>query len=355
MAESLPDATALLDLPLEMLTVVCQRLDLHDLVRLAETCKSFRHGDGGLETAKLPTKSPVATALRERASLGGERISSTRLSGCSESWIAYLARCVRCCREASPFAVHHRRSLFVDAAGRLLACGQGLPVGHGHAFVIYPDPVPVSAMAGIRMRSVATATEHSLALSWDGRIYSWGGNWCGQLGHGDTLARPSPTLVKGLKGVCSVAAARAHSLAVTQSGAVFRWGCLCPHAHPQELDDWNEEPEGWSEEEELSDLAEAVEAVELGTASGEDEDSEEWPELEYAPFSRLDQIWLRPVLAEGFGGVCVRRVVAEILAAFAIGEAGELFSWGNRIRGLHGHGERNVQSIILMVSILSTK
>jgi hypothetical protein len=56
--------TALLDLPLEVLTDVCQRLDLHDLVHLAETCKRFRHGDSGPATAELPTKSPVVSALR---------------------------------------------------------------------------------------------------------------------------------------------------------------------------------------------------------------------------------------------------------------------------------------------------
>jgi hypothetical protein len=55
---------ALLDLPLEVLTCVCQQLDLRDLVRIAETCTRFRHGDGGLATAELPTKSPVVTAAR---------------------------------------------------------------------------------------------------------------------------------------------------------------------------------------------------------------------------------------------------------------------------------------------------
>jgi hypothetical protein len=50
------EKTALLDLPLEVLTDVCLQLDPRALVRVAGTCKRFRHGDGEPETAELPTK-----------------------------------------------------------------------------------------------------------------------------------------------------------------------------------------------------------------------------------------------------------------------------------------------------------
>jgi hypothetical protein len=53
---------ASLDLPYELLTGMCQKLHLHDLIRVAATCKRFRHGDGGRVTAELPTKSPVGAA-----------------------------------------------------------------------------------------------------------------------------------------------------------------------------------------------------------------------------------------------------------------------------------------------------
>jgi hypothetical protein len=39
-------SAALLDLPLEVLTCVCQQLDLPGLVTVAKTCKRFRHGEG---------------------------------------------------------------------------------------------------------------------------------------------------------------------------------------------------------------------------------------------------------------------------------------------------------------------
>jgi alpha-tubulin suppressor-like RCC1 family protein len=116
----------------------------------------------------------------------------------------------------------------VDAAGRLLACGKGDAMGHRDLGPYY-DPTPVAAMARIRVRSVAAGHEPIFALGWNGRVYSWGMNGYGQLGRGDSrLAKPVPSLVKGLKGVRGVAAAAAESLAVTQSGAVHDFGKVHP-------------------------------------------------------------------------------------------------------------------------------
>jgi hypothetical protein len=138
---------ALLDLPLEILTGVCQQLDLHDPIAVAKTCKHFCRGDGGRrETAELPTKSPVVTALCVCAFPRFELVPGTRPACCSESWVAYLVRCARQrrCREAPPIAVSSQHGRFVDAAGRLLACGKGVAAGHKS----YRLPTPVAVMAG---------------------------------------------------------------------------------------------------------------------------------------------------------------------------------------------------------------
>jgi hypothetical protein len=155
------------DLPLELSSAVCLQLDLRDLVRFAAVCRRFRYCDGGLETLELPTESPVVAVLREHAFPGGEMVPSTHPTGCSESWVAYLARCARQrrCLEAPPIAAGAMHSLFVDAAGRLLTCGTGPAAGHGDAHDIDFEPAPVAAMVAIRVRSVAAGLEHSLALS----------------------------------------------------------------------------------------------------------------------------------------------------------------------------------------------
>jgi alpha-tubulin suppressor-like RCC1 family protein len=280
MAASLPGETALLNLPLEILTGVCQQLDVRDLVRVAAACRRLRHGDSGLE---LPTKSPVVTALRDHAFPGGSQIPSTRPIGCFESWVAYLAGCARHrrCRDAPALAAGRWQSLFIDAAGQLLTCGQGTAAGQDceKAVVI---PTPVAAMAGLRVRSVAAGSYHSLVIGWDGRVYSWGQNGFRQLGHGDKRTRALPALVEGFDGVRGVAAAAGHSLAVTQSGGVLTWG---------------------------------------------------------ESFQPAVQHSVRPSVVEGFGAVRVSRVCAGLGTAFAIGEMGQLFSWGDGCCWRLGHGD----------------
>jgi hypothetical protein len=160
-----------MDLPLEVLAMLCQQLDLCDLVRVAGTCKRLRHGDGGLETVELPTKSPEVTALRELAFPGGELVPSTRPTGCAEPRVTYLARDVRQrrCREAPPIAASFSHNLFVDSAGLLLTCGIFCATGHGDRSRNVNLCTPVAAMAGVQVRSVAAGLFHSLATLMLGR------------------------------------------------------------------------------------------------------------------------------------------------------------------------------------------
>jgi alpha-tubulin suppressor-like RCC1 family protein len=281
---------ALLQLPLEVLADVCLQLDLLDLVRIAQTCKRFRHGDIRPESAELPTKSPVVTALSALTFSRPELVPSARLIGASESWVAYLTRCTRQrrCREAPTIVAGNLQSMFVDGFGRLLACGQGHATGLGDGHGVYLTPTFVPAMIGVRVRSMAAGYHHGLALAWDGRVFSWGMSDCGQLGHGDMRNRPQPTPVEGLDSVRDVAAAAGCSLAAAQSGSVFHWGC----------------------------------SLQLGAR---DE--------------------LRPTIVEGLQGVRVHRVCVgrEGSVTFAIGDNGEIFSWGFGKNGVLGYGDRQNQ------------
>jgi alpha-tubulin suppressor-like RCC1 family protein len=136
------------------------------------------------------------------------------------------------------------------------------------------------------MRSVAVGVYHYLALGWDGRVYSWGDNDRGQLGHGDKVHRASPVLVEGLEGVRGIAGAVRHSFAVTHSGDAFQWG----------------------------------ESFWTGA-----EDS------------------LLQIIVEGLRGVRVRCVCGRLHVGFAISEHGELFSWGQGKDGLLGYGDKQDQ------------
>ena len=47
----------------------------------------------------------------------------------------------------------------------------------------------------LQFDQIACGSEHSMALSSDGELYSWGLNFKGQLGVGDFENRPQPLLV----------------------------------------------------------------------------------------------------------------------------------------------------------------
>jgi alpha-tubulin suppressor-like RCC1 family protein len=82
---------------------------------------------------------------------------------------------------------------------------------------------------GIHFVQVEGGSNHSLGLTSEGTVYSWGNNSFGQLGNGSFTNSSVPIQVKGvggsgfLSGVTSIAAGEFHSLAVSPAG-VFAWG-----------------------------------------------------------------------------------------------------------------------------------
>jgi alpha-tubulin suppressor-like RCC1 family protein len=88
-------------------------------------------------------------------------------------------------------------------------------------------PLPAEA-AGTRWAQVAAGTSHTLALTADGRLYSWGHNVFGQLGDGTIFTRPQAAaavvLPAGAGAITRIVAGNAHSLALTADGKLFGWG-----------------------------------------------------------------------------------------------------------------------------------
>ena len=72
---------------------------------------------------------------------------------------------------------------------------------------------------------ISAGVWHTLAVDATGAVWSWGGNYSGQLGLGDTTTRFLPNVVTGLPSdVIAVAAGRSHSLALTAQGQVWAFG-----------------------------------------------------------------------------------------------------------------------------------
>ena len=141
-------------------------------------------------------------------------------------------------RAATPMAAAAYHNIFIDGEGRLSTCGRSVPyatdetscpslLGHGEGVMHLNVPTLMpSTLGGERAVSVSAKSSHSLALTASGCVWSWGHGAYGRLGHGDELEQLLPKKIEGFAGqrVIAVSAGARHSLAITADGAVFTWG-----------------------------------------------------------------------------------------------------------------------------------
>ncbi len=76
------------------------------------------------------------------------------------------------------------------------------------------------------MKDVACGPQHTIALTHDGRVFSWGYGENGRLGHGTKENVLVPTQIAKFKDVKieSVACGGGHSLAIDSKGRLWGWG-----------------------------------------------------------------------------------------------------------------------------------
>eukprot|EP00741_Cyanophora_paradoxa_P015422 tig00020875_g14885.t1 len=120
----------------------------------------------------------------------------------------------------------YHTALLTDT-GELWMCGAGEygRLGLGDE-TNQAEPVLLKALQGKDVVSVSCGGFHSVALTRTGAVYSWGGGYFGQLGHGDDRERRTPRLVKALKGtvVTQIACGTHHTCVITDKGALWTWG-----------------------------------------------------------------------------------------------------------------------------------
>mmetsp|Transcript_27280 Transcript_27280/g.37625 ORF Transcript_27280/g.37625 Transcript_27280/m.37625 type:complete len:828 (+) Transcript_27280:153-2636(+) len=88
------------------------------------------------------------------------------------------------------------------------------------------SPQLVSYLQEERIAQVVAGQYHSLALSQRGELYGWGYNRDYELGVGDNMDRVLPQAVPSLAGrkLTALAAGGYHSLGVTEDGTLYSWG-----------------------------------------------------------------------------------------------------------------------------------
>ncbi|KAK7482222.1 hypothetical protein BaRGS_00026571 [Batillaria attramentaria] len=133
-------------------------------------------------------------------------------------------------------AAGYSHSAFVTSQGGVHVCGKGKDGALGIGETNLSDassPVQVAFPESVHITKISCSVGehhgHTLALTNDGRVFSWGDGYKGKLGLGHQDSRYTPTLIHpahfNMESVTVVCAGGIHSTAATAAGSVFTWGC----------------------------------------------------------------------------------------------------------------------------------
>jgi len=98
-------------------------------------------------------------------------------------------------------------------------------LGHGNPTDLF-IPKQVSSLCDVKIKMVACGDSHTMVVTGDGSVFSFGRNQNGQLGLGSKIDSMLPTQIMDLKDhqVESIACGAEHTVACTSKGKTFAWG-----------------------------------------------------------------------------------------------------------------------------------
>lgn len=87
-------------------------------------------------------------------------------------------------------------------------------------------PSVVPGLQGLNLRQLVSGGHHTAALTDNGEVYVWGSGQNGEIGNGGFIDMATPTIVKALQSVrvCQICAGEYHMAAIDTEGRVWTWG-----------------------------------------------------------------------------------------------------------------------------------
>lgn len=88
------------------------------------------------------------------------------------------------------------------------------------------EPTYVDALRGVGVKQIACGSGHTVVLTGEGEVYTWGRGDDGRLGHGDNGWKYVPRLTHSLTGqiITQVTCGSYHTAAVSSNGDLYTWG-----------------------------------------------------------------------------------------------------------------------------------
>jgi hypothetical protein len=118
-------------------------------------------------------------------------------------------------------------SLALSKSGEVYAWGCNIngQIGNGSEEKFQLIPVKIECSKNEKVVMISCGFHHSMALTESGRVFSWGYNSSGQLGHGNTVNsnKPKEIILKNIS-MRSIACGQRHSLVLSTDGDIYAFG-----------------------------------------------------------------------------------------------------------------------------------
>lgn len=131
------------------------------------------------------------------------------------------------CGKQHSLALSQDGTVYVWGYGGEGQLGLGTDTMREKSVASVPTAISPEMFGNKRVVHIAAGSQFSAAVTEDGKLYTWGSDQYGQLGHGkESWSVASPKVVRGLLRypVAQVACGQYHMAAITQSHEVFTWG-----------------------------------------------------------------------------------------------------------------------------------
>jgi RCC1 and BTB domain-containing protein len=228
--------------------------------------------------------------------------------------------------------------IFTFGRGNFGQLGQGTSVTANVS-----TPAIVTGLQGKAVRMIACGWHHTCALLDNGQLYTWGSGEYGRLGHGDETRQASPKFVEALQGkaVTFVAAGGFHTACIMDGGNLFTWGggYFGQLGHGDEAD--RKTPKL------VKGLQHCVaHSVSCGTHHTimltDKQEVWTWGSGEFGKLGiGDDEKHTDPVLIPALQSVAVTEVSAGGFHSAALADDGIIYTWGGGDKGQLGHGDES--------------
>eukprot|EP01006_Ploeotia_vitrea_P060894 TRINITY_DN76817_c0_g1_i1.p1 TRINITY_DN76817_c0_g1~~TRINITY_DN76817_c0_g1_i1.p1 ORF type:complete len:459 (-),score=34.15 TRINITY_DN76817_c0_g1_i1:83-1459(-) len=121
-----------------------------------------------------------------------------------------------------------KNSIALSEDGTLWSWGQGVrgqlgqavsPNGDRNYNEAHVTPIPHKVV------DISAGSAHNVVATADGTVWTWGGNFAGQLGHGDYEDWETPKqIILPVKKILQIAAGGSYSVAIADDGSLWSWG-----------------------------------------------------------------------------------------------------------------------------------